>query len=72
MLIPPQRGKPFKLYMSADDHTIGSALIQEFEGRERVIFYLSRRLLDIETRYSPWKSYACVCTSHALNYDITC
>ena len=71
VLIPPQRGKPFKLYMSADDHTIGSALIQEFEGRERVIFYLSRRLLDIETRYSPWKSYACVCTSHALNYVIT-
>ena len=46
VLIPPQRGKPFKLYLSVDDHTIGSALMQEFEGKERVIFYLSRRLLD--------------------------
>jgi len=27
--------------------------MQEFEGKERVIFYLSRRLLDLETRYSP-------------------
>jgi hypothetical protein len=27
VLIPPQHGKPFKLYVSADDHTIGSALI---------------------------------------------
>jgi hypothetical protein len=53
VLVPPQLGKPFKLYMSADNHTIGSALMQEFEGKERVIFYLSRKLLDSETRYSP-------------------
>ena len=31
---------------------IGSALIQEFEGKEHVIYYLSRRLIDAETRYS--------------------
>ena len=37
VLVPPQRGKPFKLYMSTNNHTIGSALIQEFEGKERVI-----------------------------------
>jgi len=30
---------------------IGSALIQEFEGKERVIYYLRRRLIDAETRY---------------------
>ena len=53
MLVPPQQGKPFKLYISADDKTIRSALMQEFEGKERVVFYLSRRLLDLETRYSP-------------------
>ena len=34
VLIPPQRGKPFKLYALADSHTIGSALMQEFEGKE--------------------------------------
>ena len=52
MLVPPQQSKPFKLYISADDKTIGSALVQEFEGKERVVFYLSRRLLDPKTRYS--------------------
>ena len=51
VLIPPQKGKLFKLYLSADDRSIGSVLIQEFEGKERVIFYLSRRLLDVEVRY---------------------
>jgi hypothetical protein len=34
--------------------------MQEFEGKERVIFYLSRRLLDPETRYSPTKNL-CLC-----------
>jgi hypothetical protein len=60
VLIPPQCGKPFKLYVSADDHTIGSVLMQEFEGRERVFFYLSRRLLDPETSYSPVEKL-CLC-----------
>ena len=60
VLVPPQHGKPFKLYMSADNHTIGSALIQEFDGKEWVIFYLSRRLLDPETRYSPMEKL-CLC-----------
>ena len=60
VLVPPQQGKPFKLYISADNQTIGSALMQEFEGKERVVFYLSRRLLDPETRYSPIEKL-CLC-----------
>jgi len=52
VLIPPQQGKPFRLYLSTDGMVIGSALIQEFEGKERVIYYLSRRLVDAETRCS--------------------
>jgi hypothetical protein len=41
MLEPPQLNRPFKLYVVADTRTIGSALIQEFEGKERVVAYLS-------------------------------
>jgi len=51
VLILPQQRKPFKLYLSTDGMVIGSALIQEFEGKERVIYYLIRRLVDAETRY---------------------
>jgi len=51
VLVPPQHGKPFRLYLSTDDLVISLALIQEFEGKERVIYYLSRRLVDAETRY---------------------
>ena len=53
VLVPPQKHKLFKLYLSADEHAIRSALIQEFEGKERVIYFISRRLLEAETRYSP-------------------
>ena len=60
VLVPPHQGKPFKLYVSANDQTIGSALMQEFEGKERVVFYLSRRLLDPKTRYSPIEKL-CLC-----------
>ena len=48
MLVPPQKHKPFKLYLSADERAIGSAFIQEFEGKERAIYFMSRRLLDAE------------------------
>ena len=60
MLVPPQKHKPFKLYLSADERSIGSALIQKFEGKEQVIYYVSRRLLDVETRYSPMEQL-CLC-----------
>jgi hypothetical protein len=33
MLVPPQQGKPFKLYV-ADSQMIGLALMKEFEGKE--------------------------------------
>jgi len=60
VLIPPQQGKPFRLYLSTDGMVIGLALIQEFEGKERVIYYLSRRLIDAETRYSAIEKL-CLC-----------
>jgi len=34
VLVPPQKHKPFKLYLSADERAIGSTLIQEFEEEE--------------------------------------
>ena len=60
VLIPPQKGIPFRLYLSAGEKSIGLVLIQELEGKERVVFYLSRRLLDAETRYSTVEKL-CLC-----------
>jgi hypothetical protein len=64
VLVPPQLNIPFKLYVAADTQTIGSALIQEFEGKERVVAYLSRKLLDPETRYSAAEKL-CLCVYYS-------
>jgi hypothetical protein len=64
VLVPPQLNKPFKLYVAANTQTIGSALIQEFEGKERVVAYLSRKLLDPETRYSTAEKL-CLCVYYS-------
>jgi hypothetical protein len=64
VLVPPQLNKPFKLYLAADTQPIGSALIQEFEGKERVVAYLRRKLLDPETRYSA-EEKLCLCVYYS-------
>jgi hypothetical protein len=51
VLVPPQQDKPFYVYLSVGDTSIASVVIQVHDGKERVVFYLSRRMLDAETRY---------------------
>jgi hypothetical protein len=43
---------PFRLYVTADDAVIGDVLTQVKDAKEHVITYLSRCLIDAETRYS--------------------
>ncbi|KAM1375535.1 hypothetical protein ACFX2F_037377 [Malus domestica] len=53
VLMPPQRGKPLKLYISASEKSMGSLLAQNNEGgKEQAIYYLSRIL----TKYVPQKA----------------
>ncbi|KAK1682140.1 hypothetical protein QYE76_042988 [Lolium multiflorum] len=51
VLVPPQPDRPFYIYLSVADTSIASVVVQLYEGVERVVFYLSRRMLDAETRY---------------------
>ena len=52
MLKAPRRGVPFRLYVAAEDKIIGAILTQKTEGKEYIITYLSRRLIDAKTRYT--------------------
>jgi hypothetical protein len=52
ILKTPKSGIPFKLYVAAYKYVIGRVLIQETEGKEYIIAYESRRLLDTEMRYT--------------------
>jgi hypothetical protein len=42
----------FRLYIAAKYKVIGAILTQETEGKEHVVTYLSRRLVDAEIRYT--------------------
>jgi hypothetical protein len=51
VLRAPREGKPFKLYIAAQEHVIGGVLTQEEGNREFVVAYISQRLTDIEARH---------------------
>jgi hypothetical protein len=60
VLVPPQQDRPFYVYLSVGDTSIASVVIQVHDNKERVVFYLSRRMLDVETRY-PNIENLCLC-----------
>jgi hypothetical protein len=60
VLVPPQQDKPFYVYLSVGNTSIASVVIQVHDGKERVVFYLSRRILDVETRYPDIEKF-CLC-----------
>jgi hypothetical protein len=41
----------FYIYLSVGDTSIASVVVQVYDGNEKFVFYLSRRMLDTETRY---------------------
>jgi hypothetical protein len=51
VLVPLQRDKLFCIYLSVDDTSIASVVVQVYDNKEKVVFYLSRRMLDTETKY---------------------
>ncbi|RVW32710.1 Transposon Ty3-I Gag-Pol polyprotein [Vitis vinifera] len=52
VLAPPTSGRPLLLYLSVSDVALGCMLAQlDDSGKDRAIYYLSKRMLDYETRY---------------------
>ena len=59
LLRPPNYHRDYTLYLAAADTTIGMVLVQDDDDdTEHVIYYLSRNLLDTETRYAYVKKLA--------------
>jgi hypothetical protein len=60
----PQAGVLFRLYIAAEDKVIIVVLTQETKGKDHVVTYLRRRLVDAETRYIFLKKL-CLCLFYA-------
>jgi hypothetical protein len=60
VLVPPQQDMPFYIYLLVGDTSITSVVVQVYDGKEKVVFSLSRRMLKMETRY-PEIEKLCLC-----------
>jgi hypothetical protein len=60
VLVPPQWDMSFYIYLSVGDTSIASVVVQVYDSKEKVVFYLSRRMVDTETRYHEMEK-PCLC-----------
>jgi hypothetical protein len=51
VLVPPLQDRSFYIYLSVGDTSIASVVVQVYDSKEKVVFYLCRRMLDMEIRY---------------------
>ena len=74
VLVPPTPGHPLLLYLSVSDIALGCMLAQlDDSGKDRVIYYLSKRILDYEMRYVMIEHYclALVWATRRLRHYMT-
>jgi len=51
ILHKPDTHQPLQVYITATDHTVSAALVQDVGGMQRPVYFVSRTLQDPETRY---------------------
>ena len=51
ILAKPVEGEPLYLYLAVTEHAISAALVREEERTQLPVYYVSKRLLDAESRY---------------------
>ncbi|XP_028104876.1 uncharacterized protein LOC114303897 [Camellia sinensis] len=52
-MIAPQPGKPLLLYLTSIPRSIGALLVQDIDGIEKPVYYISRKVIGAESRYTP-------------------
>ena len=61
ILVPPILGKPIILYLTVHEKSMGCVLGKhdETEKKEHVIYYLSKKLTEYDSKYSPMEKMCC-------------
>jgi hypothetical protein len=70
VLRAPKVGNLFKMYIATQEQVIEAVLLHEEDGKEFLVAYVSRRLLDAETRYVFIENFAYLYTMCAPSLDI--
>ncbi|OMO71117.1 hypothetical protein CCACVL1_18435 [Corchorus capsularis] len=56
-MTPLVKGQPMMLYLTSTNESIGGLLVQEVEGVEKPVYYISRCLHGSELNYSPMEKH---------------
>ena len=67
-MMPPVEGRPLILYLMVLDNSLGCVLGQHDKSgrKEHAIYYLSKKFIDCETRYSLLEKNCCALVWAAL------
>ncbi|KAK9070324.1 hypothetical protein SSX86_010725 [Deinandra increscens subsp. villosa] len=52
LLMQPVKGEPLSLYLAVSGSSVSVVLVKDHEGQQHPVYYVSKTLLDAETRYS--------------------
>ncbi|XP_028108109.1 uncharacterized protein LOC114306980 [Camellia sinensis] len=69
-MIAPQPGVPLMLYLTSTPKSIGALLVQDIDGAERPVYYISRKIRGAEVQYTPIERHclALVFTAQKLKH----
>ncbi|XP_028089235.1 uncharacterized protein LOC114289665 [Camellia sinensis] len=56
-MIAPQPEKPLLLYLTSTPRSIGALLVQDIDGIEKPVYYISRKVNGAESRYTPFERH---------------
>ena len=70
MLTAPESGEDLFMYLSVSDHAVSAVLLRD-RGMQQPVYYISKTLVDTETRYLPLEKLvlALVHTMRKLPHD---
>ena len=54
----PEAGESLILYLATTEHAISSVLVREEGRQQKIVYYVSKRLLGAESRYSSMEKLA--------------
>ena len=52
LLMKPEDDEPLFLYLAVSRNAVSAVLVKEHEGQQHPVYYVSKSLIDAETRYS--------------------
>lgn len=66
ILSRPEHGEDLYMYLVVFDHAISAMLLRHQDRIQKLVYYISKTLVDSKTRYLPLEKMALSCPSHLL------